>query len=228
MRASTALLLVACACLWSASAKADRETEAWLSAGVTYEPHERIRLSLAPQFRIREASPHAARFLVDGGGRFRVKRWLYFGVGYRFTLNQTDGDSAEWQVLNRVHGDARLRFRFGRVQLRSRTRFQTRVRPDEDGRRIRHTLRQRFTLRIRAPKRFRPFLSAETFVRVRDRDGTEFWKQRFTIGVGYGFRDHGFSIGYRLEVPLASRNDTTSHIILVGYTFEIDPDDNDD
>ncbi|MEM6959602.1 MAG: DUF2490 domain-containing protein [Myxococcota bacterium] len=216
MKCRHPLLIVCLATFVTTDARAERDVQGWLSAELAAQ-RDRLQLSVAPQLRIRDASPAVSEFLTDVGVRVEAARWLRFGGAYRIAAQQQRGG---WDIAHRVNGDVHFRLRAGPVRIRSRTRYQMRFAPDRR-QRVRHVVRQQFRVRVRA-ERFRPFVATETFVRIRDRFGTEFWRQRFTAGVGYRRKDHGITLAYRLEVPLTQNNELTSHIFLLGYERELD------
>lgn len=202
---------------------AEQEAEIWLRAAADYRASERVQLSVAPQLRLRDASPRAGEFLTDSELQLRAYPWLAFALAYRISLEQSEGADARWAPAHRVQFDSLARAVWTHIRLQGRVRFQERIARVSGSREFAHTLRARVVLTALAPRELQPFVATETFLPLALAGETRPQKQRFTIGLDWGRGRHRSLIAYRFEIPLRSDRDLISHILMVGYEVDLSP-----
>jgi hypothetical protein len=209
----TSLVLLLGASLAPAPARADRDTQLWLSAQLRLRFHKQVHLDIEQGLRLDEDISHAGRVLSEGVLAVRVTDWLRLSVGYRYTwVNDNSPDSR-----HRVHGDARFGDSVGHFTWVTRVRYQAGIR---DGRPTRHTLRGLFGVGIRNDSPVTPYVSTEVFTDVGHGDGPVQRAWRGTAGVEIATKRHALDVYYRIEIPLNDDRDPTLHILGLSYGYE--------
>ncbi len=206
--------VIAATCATTGTARGDTDGQIWLAAAVEGSPVKRLSLQFDQQLRIDQNFSRAGEFLSTVTAEYSFTKWFRLGGGYRLAFVKDDS----YEVRHRLHADARFRLKVSRLRLIYRLRFQERFAKNNSGETtFRHTLRNKIGMQYRFKFGLRPYASTENFLRLAGNDGTEFRKQRFTVGAEYVWDEHGFDLGYRLEVPLTG--DNTLHALLVGYKY---------
>jgi hypothetical protein len=199
----------------------DNEAELWFGFGARYELIDELRLGVEQQIRLDQNLTRVETLLSDLSLRYTPIRWLRLAVGYRFAVASNDDN--EHQLRHRVNVSVGTRHRFRPLILRFRLRYQeeARVEDEEDTEWV-HTARFRIEAQVRHVPVIDPFVGIEAFVRIADDDGAFILRKlRGTLGFSFEASVVEVGLAYRLEGDLIERS--LAHIILVSWTFDIDP-----
>lgn len=195
-------------------ARADRETQLWLSAQLRLRFHKRVHLDIEQNLRFDEDVSHLGRVMPELALAFRATDWLRLSVGYRYSwVNDNNPDSR-----HRVHGELRFGDNVGFFQWVTRVRYQATIR---DGRPTRHTLRGLFGVGVRNDSPVTPYVSTEVFTDIERVYGFSHRAWRGTAGLEIGTKRHTVDVYYRIEIPLNDDRDPTLHILGLSYGYEL-------
>jgi len=194
-------------------ARADNETQLWLSAQLRLRFTREVHLDIEQNLRFDDDVSHLGRVMPEAALGVRLTGWLRLSVGYRYAwVNDNNPDSR-----HRLHGEARFGDSVGHFRWVTRVRYQATLR---DGRDTRHTLRGLFGVGIPNSSPVMPYLSMELFTDIDAYYGFSNRAWRGTAGIEIETRRHTLDLYYRLEIPMNDDRDPTLHIIGLSYGYE--------
>jgi hypothetical protein len=215
------VLLVAVALLTPQAVAAQHEGQIWLDAGVQYRPVKKLRLGFTQHLRLDQDVSRLESVKSDLTIAWAFAKWFRLGFGYRFTMESNKKDVLEQE--HRLHLQGQFQYSVGPVKLAYRLRFQEAMAPEDDGLKLKHTLRNRLGAEFDTDTLATPGVSIELFTRLADEDGPiVVTKVRLTAGLELAVvRDHTLDIYYRVHVPIADADDPYEHIAGLGYRYRI-------
>jgi len=220
-RVSTAVLLVSVlgALGFPASgASAQSDVQLWTRIGVRHRVHRSIRLELDQHLRLDEQLSRIGSVMTEVSAAYDPARWLRFGVGYRFILEQGDNG---FDTAHRIHVDARLRGVVGPLRVAYRVRFQEGLEDQLDGLDARHTIRNQLAVVWDTERAIEPEVSAEIYARAGGKRGLWLTKWRLTVGGSYELDRSEIDFFYRLEMPIDDPEEPVLHIFGLGYSYSL-------
>ena len=208
------------ALLWTAPqhAQADNTAELWLRAGVRYEPIKKIRLSFDQHLRFDDNLSRISAVMPEIEVAYRPVRVFSLALGYRL---QIESQKNGFDDAHRIHLDAKLRGRLGRLQPAYRLRFQERFRRSKGELKTAHKLRNRVSLAVDTDTAATPRIYSELFTSLADTKPFKLTAIRFGADVAVRMGDNSLVVGYVLIVPIEKRSDPNAHAIRIGYRYRI-------
>lgn len=208
-------LIVVALAIQSATVWAD--SQVWLEAGVSLTPTKRVEINIVPSVRFDQDVSRFQSFLPELSVRYRVKKWLRVGSGYRFEYERNkDGDLV---VRHRVTADARLRATPGPLRLDHRLMLVEQFRPASKDQ-YRTFVRNAITVSYRQARPWVPAVSAEVFHALGDLDQLAYDRLRLTAALAHVREKDAIEVFLRLQVhadPMAE----SLYIIGLGSSFEL-------
>lgn len=212
MRSKLATVMIV---VWSSVASAD--TQLWLQGRASIRPAKRVETDLSPQFRFDQGMSRFAAFLPELSVRYRVKRWLRVGSGYRFEYERNGDDMLI--TRHRFAADVRLRADLGDVRFEGRVMLVEQLRPDTRDP-YRAVLRNRVDVSYRASRSWAPFAATEPFHLLGDFDEATYNKLRLTAGLVHHGKSQDLEMFVRAELQ-AEMVVPPSYIVGFGYHYEL-------
>lgn len=235
---SAALLL----CLTAAAAQAQ---SLWTSATMDFNVTKNLDGYIEGEYRTGDGLSGTERWTAGLGLDYKLCPYLKIGASYKFIDRHTDSRTTKkgnivdsyWQPRHRFSLDATGSYKFGRLKLSLRERYQFTHQTEQtvakydgdDGSRKsdevieakdRQVLRSRLKAEYNIRKcAFTPFASAEIYNSLTDGFATE--KTRLTIGTDIAIaKKHTLTVFYRY-VDSHDDDDASLHVIGVGYKFDL-------
>jgi hypothetical protein len=193
------------------------DNQLWISAGISAHPTKHLELELEPQVRFDEDVSRFSSFLPEVSARYRIKRWLRVGAGYRLEYER-DG-AGELVVRHRVSTDVRLRKDIGDVRIDNRLMLMEQYRPDT-GDDYRLIIRDRLGVSYRGVRPWIPYAEVEPFYKLGDLDELGYHKLRLTVGVSHDRKQHAFDLFVRAELH-EDPQDPTFYILGLAYHYDL-------
>ncbi|MBA3503276.1 MAG: DUF2490 domain-containing protein [Myxococcota bacterium] len=211
MKSALAAVVLACA------SPAFADAQLWVEAGAGTNITKRVEVDLGPQVRFDQDMSRFAAFLPEVNIRYRAKRWLRVGGGYRLEYERDNND--ELVVRHRVSVDVRLRTELGAARVDYRAMLMEQVRHDT-GDPYRAVIRNRLDVSYRAFRPWIPYAGVESFHLLGDFDELTYHKLRLSLGVLRGGREHDLEMFLRAELHADDR-DPTFYIVGLGYHYQL-------
>jgi hypothetical protein len=216
-----------------AVALADQDGQLWTELGLRYGLLDNLRLDLSQHFRTGELGLGSgdsrawteAEIMPEVVLSLRAYDWLSFGIGYRLVLLPQDGESMD--VRHRTLVEAKGRLRLDPVTLIYRLRLQQRRCFGSDDCSTRTTLRNRLSVKVKATRGVKPFVSLEHSGRRTASGGLYTHKLRFTAGTGLQVAQHELMAFARFEAKNGTARDTEDRFLderlyILGLAFRFD------
>ena len=201
------------------TARAQSDAELWLFAGVKGDVGSGFGLGVNQQLRLNDDMSQLSTVLTDFYVSYDVTDWFRIQPTYR--IGWARSRNRGLQIFHRPQIDFRAKASFGEFRVSYRVRFQERIRWDrDDDTRHEHGLRNRISAEWKTESGLVPSAEAELFLDIAGDDGTEFYRQRFSIGCAYGFDAHEVELGYRTDISLDDGD--IAHILRAGYTLSLE------
>lgn len=177
---------------------------------LSYEPIDKIRLSVTPEVRLDE-SFKMDKFLLESGVQYKPVKVFSIGGSYRFIANTRNTKSTEY--LHRFALDATYSKKIERWKPSFRLRYTNYTEDDANSDFLRYKAKVEYNI-----KNFKlsPVVGVEAFHELSD---NEFYKMRYTLGFDYKLnKQNAISVGYKLDYYLQEY--LNKHIVYVGYKFK--------
>lgn len=177
---------------------------------LSYEPIDKIRLSVTPEVRLDE-SFKMDKFLLEAGVQYKPFKVFSIGGSYRFIANTRNTKSTEY--LHRFALDATYSKKIERWKPSFRLRYTNYTEDDANSDFLRYKAKVEYNI-----KNFKlsPVVGVEAFHELSD---NEFYKMRYTLGFDYKLnKQNAISVGYKLDYYLQEY--LNKHIVYVGYKFK--------
>jgi hypothetical protein len=207
--------LVVAALASSSAASADRQL--WLEGGIGGRVTKQLELELTPELRFDQDVSRMDKFLADVGARYRVRRWLRFGGGYRLEYER-DG-MGDLVLRHRLAADVRVRYEREPLRVDVRSMVFEQIRP-ASGDSLRTGIRNRLVVGFRRWHPWVPEAAVEVFHALGDLDEFTYDKVRFSIGGLHDRGDHDFELLLRVELH-ADPAEPTYYILGLGYHYDV-------
>lgn len=198
------------------SASAQVEKDFGVRAAVSYNSDltKDIGLSLKEEIRLEDNATSLAKSYTTLGLDYKLRRWIRFGVNYRFILKKR-GDESYGQ-RHRVMADLKLRTYQHRYTLTYRARIQSEVRTynytHEYGFAPTADFRNTFQLKYTINRIYQPYATFDLRFKLRDvrtPDFTGFDRSRFTAG---------------LNIALAQKRELEVYFMTYRHWNTVEPD----
>jgi len=240
------LLLVLCVAIFPTLSHAD-DAGLIVSAEASHKITKPLEVSIEAEFRSRNDFRTADRFSLDAGVSYKLLSWLKASAGYVFLLDNnkeeitynTDGEYNHWRpsywgTRHRFHVSLTGSYKFNRVEVSLRERWQYTYRPEKTiddfdfdeadwidkvvRGKGKNVLRSRLGLEWDIPKwKFDPFFNVE----FHTTDRLE--KTRFNVGIDHSIKKkHKFKLYYRYQIVNndGDDNEPNIHMLGIGYTYK--------
>ena len=201
-----------------APAVAHAEVELWAEAGARYEPRDEIQLSFDQHLRFDEDVSRVSAVMPEVRAHYRPVKWFRTGVGYR--LQYERNNDGEMVLRHRFAVDARVRYDLGDFRFDYEPQFQEELRPSSNDE-TRHTIRNELRAAYRGWKPWVPEVAGEVFHVLYEGDTIHLEKLWLTAGVAYERKRQAIEAFYRLELPFEEPMEPASHIVGVGFHYEL-------
>lgn len=234
------IITIMLAIAWTAS----QAQALWTSASADFDITKKLSGFVEGEYRTTDALNSTNRWSVEGGLAYKFCPYFKIGASYTFINQHFDSRTTKkgniidsyWQPRHRLSFDAIGSYKFGKLKLSLRERYQfthhteqTVAKYDGDDGSLKsdemieakdkHVLRSRLKAEYDISKSiFTPFASAEIYNSISDGFSTK--KLRYTIGTDISIaKHHDLSLYYRY-IDNHGDDDTPSlNVIGVGYKF---------
>lgn len=226
------------------TAVASQAQSLWTSAAAEFDVAKNLDGFVEGEYRTNDGMSSTERWTLGAGLDYKFCPYFKMGVSYKFIDRQVDSRTTKkgnivesyWQPRHRFAVDATGSYKFGRLKLSLRERYQFTHNTEQtvakfdgdDGTRksdevieakdkqvLRSRLKAEYDIRKSA---FSPFVSAELYSSLDDGLSTE--KMRFTIGTDISLsKRHSINVFYRY-VDSHNADEDDLNVIGVGYKFK--------
>ena len=193
------------------------DAELWTGAGIRKNITKKLSMHFEEQVRMNDNISSLKNYFSEVGVAYRLNKYLRFSGNYRFkNIQRPDGT---YRIINRFHGDVRLRYKAKPIIVLYRTRMQVEYGQRNNGPRTDFYDRNKLTMRLDLDKMFSPYISSEVYL---DISGKQFDKVRYTLGMDLDLNKRNeVSIFYRIQREFNVNNPKYSYIIGLSYLYKL-------
>lgn len=215
LRRCTLIIFIA-SCCFHATAQTN-DAELWTGAGISKNITKKLSLHFEEQVRMNDNISSIKNYFSEVRVAYRLNKYLRFSGNYRFkNIQRPDGT---YRIINRFHGDVRLRYKAKPIIVLYRARMQVEYGQRNNGPRTDYYDRNKLTLKLDLDKMFSPYVSSEVYL---DINGKQFDKVRYTLGLDLDLNKRNeVSIFYRIQREFNVNNPKYSYIIGLAYTYKL-------
>lgn len=227
----------------AATCTASHAQALWTTATADFDIAPKLSGYVEGEYRTTDALESTDRWSIEGGLSYKFCPYFKLGASYTFINQHVDSRTTKkgnivdsyWQPRHRFSVDATGSYKFGKLKLSLRERYQfthhteqTVAKYDgDDGSqksdevieaKDKHVLRSRLKAEYNISKSiFTPFASAEIYNSLSDGFSTK--KLRYTVGTDISIaKHHDLSLYYRY-VDTRDDDESSLNVIGVGYKF---------
>ncbi|PCJ86400.1 MAG: hypothetical protein COA57_06165 [Flavobacteriales bacterium] len=197
--------------------------DAWLWTRFRIEKmfSETFSISLREEFRFDENISELGGHLTDIGATYTPKKFIAFGVHYRFSGRKRLNDS--YNQRHRYYLQVSLKGKADKLSVTLRNRYQsqyTDIYTRENGQTPTNLWRTKLTMKLVSKKKIAPFISTEWFYRLNDREFNDFEKMRYIAGLEYQVdKRNRVDLFYLIQSKLNDANPRTDYVSGIGYKY---------
>jgi hypothetical protein len=159
----------------------------WGGVSATHELVNNLDAELKLAFKAEDRLSTLDQYYAEGGLSYKISKWLDAGASFRL-IGKYEDDGA-YHVRERIYGWFKGAVDIGRIELSLRTTYQRSTRQyieKEKDLIPEHYTRYKFKAEYDVPKSpLRPFILVEPYVPLKQGDGFEIKKVRYSAGVEY-------------------------------------------
>ncbi len=203
-----------------------RDIESWHNAQIEYKINKKLSVGLTQHVRFVKNSSNFDRALTDLKLEYNILKGLKIAGTYRYMFEQKKTDLSRghrWNI------DASYSYKFDRLKLSSRVRYQSKIEfPTEENSKSNH-----IRLRLKAAYNIKnwkldPYITNEIFKPTNNALDNKWDNYRITVGTQYNFnKHHRISLFYGAERDLNNNYPKTTYLLGVGYKYTLKNKKND-
>lgn len=202
------------------------DLETWHNVQFEYRFNKKFKIGISEHIRLEENSLKLDRFFTELELKYKILKGLEVNGAYRFITEQKKSGLSNGQRWNI---DGIYSYKFNRLKLSSRIRYQSKIEfpKDENDKENKLRLKLKLDYNFKSWK-LDPYLSNELFRSTNNEISNKWETYRLTIGTKYKINKHHY-IGafYGFETELNETYPKTTYLFGLGYKYTLKAKKND-